>query len=289
MPVERGVVPSSADPHGVAMREQSFGFCQRFGGIREAQKALIRDGLHADAFHEVCGRETAALVRPAAGREDVIAAGDVIAERLRAPRAEKNCPGGGDFLEKRRGIIRKAEMFRCEAVAKNASGFERRREQDRAGLAHGLVRGIVWRKVRQLRLNLFLDGARQLHRWCYQKASRIRRMFGLGEEIGSDPFWVAFRRENYGFCGASWKINCTIAPNELLSSRDEAIPRAADLFDALNGFCPVSERGDRMGASDAGDFRNAEEVRSGEQRVIGMRANDHDLLNSSGTRGDDGH
>jgi len=87
------------------MREQSFGFCQRFGGIREAQKALIRDGLHADAFHEVCGRETAALVRPAAGREDVIAAGDVIAERLRAPRAEKNCPGGGDFLEKRRGII----------------------------------------------------------------------------------------------------------------------------------------------------------------------------------------
>ncbi len=169
-------------------------------------------------------------------------------------------PAARDFCEQRVGIVRKAQVFRREAVREIASGFERRRKQDCAGIAHRRVRGIVWREIRQLRLHFFLDGVRQFKRRRYQKTSRVGRMLGLREQISRDPFRIALCRENDGFRRACRKIDGAIAADELLCGGDKAIAGPEDFIHTGDVFCAVGERSDRLRAADAGNSRYAQQT-----------------------------
>jgi hypothetical protein len=44
---------SSADPHGVTVCQQAFGFCQSFDRMAEAKEAVAGDGLRGDALHKI--------------------------------------------------------------------------------------------------------------------------------------------------------------------------------------------------------------------------------------------
>ena len=91
------VVRASAKCDRATMRQQAFGFCQRLGGAGQAKKALARNGLRRNAFHEVRGGQAAARARPRSSGKNVIATGDVVAERLSGPGAKKDSAAGGDF------------------------------------------------------------------------------------------------------------------------------------------------------------------------------------------------
>jgi len=90
----------------------------------------------------------------------------------------------------------------------------------------------------------------------------------LRQKVRGDPFRIASRRENNGFRRASGKINGAIAADELLGGGDEPVSRAADFFDTRNGFCPVSEGGNRLRSSDAGNLCHAQQISGGEKSGI---------------------
>ena len=79
------------------MREQAFSVRQSYRVSGKPLEASALDGLHADALHKIGGGKSAAHARPTTGWQNVIAAADVVAERLRAPGAEEDCARCADF------------------------------------------------------------------------------------------------------------------------------------------------------------------------------------------------
>ena len=119
------------------MSHQALGFCQSFDRVGETKESVAANGLHADTFHKVGRRKPASFACPTPGREDVIAAGGVVAKRLRAPRAKENGARRVDFLQEPLGILRKAKVFRGEAIDECASLLERMRYENCSGRLRG--------------------------------------------------------------------------------------------------------------------------------------------------------
>src|SRR5271155_5132398 len=129
--------PSSAPLDGVGVREQAFSAGQCYRIPCQTLKTVTLDCLYADALHEIGGGKSTAHPRPAARRQNVIAAANLVSQRLRSPRPKENRASRGDFLKQVAGFVRKAQVFWCKAVREGASCFQRWREQDCAGLARG--------------------------------------------------------------------------------------------------------------------------------------------------------
>src|SRR5260370_18269575 len=93
-------------------------FCPRENPhiARQPLETLAADLLHADALDKIRGRQPSAPARPAASGQNVVAATRIIAQRLRAPRTEKNGSGSRNLFESRSPALRKAQMFRRKAV-----------------------------------------------------------------------------------------------------------------------------------------------------------------------------
>ena len=107
---------------------------------------MARDRLCADTFHEISGAEAAAAPGPAAGRQDMVAATGVIADRLRGIWTEENRAGSGAAFQEvaLRAIGRRqAEMFGREAIDEVASFAQRASDEDGSCTLYGGVRGIV--------------------------------------------------------------------------------------------------------------------------------------------------
>ena len=88
--------------NGVGMGLQSLGARH---GLHVARQAAVSGGvdtLHADLLHKVVRGEATAAVRPASGRQNVIAAAGVITKGLRAKVSDKNSARRTNFLEQRR-------------------------------------------------------------------------------------------------------------------------------------------------------------------------------------------
>jgi hypothetical protein len=81
------------------MREQAFRFRESFRRIRKTKKTLARNCLHADAFYKIGGGKPPALACPTCRRENVIAASEVIAERLSGRWPDEDCAGRSDLPE----------------------------------------------------------------------------------------------------------------------------------------------------------------------------------------------
>src|SRR5579859_6756564 len=271
------------------MREQALGFCQSFGGMGETPKAVVRNGLDADALYKIGRRKAAAHAGPSTGGKNVVAAADVVAERLRAPWAEKDRASGGDFFEQGIRSVRKAQVLRGETIAKIASGIERRGQQNRARFSDGEVRGIASGKLRQLRVNFFLDGAGELEARRYEKTSSVGSVLGLGEKIGGDPFCVASFRENDGLRGARGKIDGAIAADDLFGGGDEAVAGAKDFINARNGFRAVREGGNGLRAANAGEACDAEESGGREKIGVGLWTDNGDVSDASDLGRNDSH
>jgi hypothetical protein len=142
------------------MREQAFRFGESFGRVRKTQKTSTRNVLHGDAFYKIRGRKTAAAARPTRGRQYVIAAGNVIAERLSGPRTKENRAGRANLLKKLGRAPREAEVFRREAIDEIASVLERVRNEDSACELGGKIRPAEGRFPElpfQLALNLMCE------------------------------------------------------------------------------------------------------------------------------------
>ncbi len=116
-------------------------------------------------------------------------------------------------------------------------------------------------------------------------------MFGLGQEIGGDPFCVGacVVGEDDGFGWAGGEVDGAVAADELFCGGDVAVAGAEDFFDARDGVRAVGEGGDGLGAADLGDLFYAEKVGGGEEFGIWVGADDDDVFYAGDLGGDDGH
>src|SRR5215831_18027998 len=107
---------SSANPHGMIVSRQAFRACQYFRSASESGQAFPRNLLHVEAFYKIAGGKAASPAGPTGRRQHVIAAGDVVAQRLGAPGPQENRAGRGNS-PKQGGFTRgQAQVLRREAV-----------------------------------------------------------------------------------------------------------------------------------------------------------------------------
>ena len=115
------------------MGHLALGFCQSLKRMGETKEATASDRLHADAFHEVRGREASASVRPTASWQNMIAPAGVVSDWLSCPRAEKDSPRTANFLQGGLRIFRKAQMLGCKPINEFARMLERIGDENRPG------------------------------------------------------------------------------------------------------------------------------------------------------------
>ena len=89
----------------------------------------------------------------------MIAAGDIVAERLRAQETKKYSACSGNIFQGEDLQKGEAEMLRRETAGELAGGGERGGEENGAGVAGGKMSGIVGGKLRELLFDFGLDGA----------------------------------------------------------------------------------------------------------------------------------
>jgi hypothetical protein len=95
-----------------------------FRAVRESSKARPGNRLDRHAFYKIGGGKPAAPACPTRGRQDVIAARNIVTERLRTPRAQENRAGRTDSLNKRWGSCRKTQVFWRKAIDEIARGLD---------------------------------------------------------------------------------------------------------------------------------------------------------------------
>src|SRR5690348_17185596 len=98
-------------------------------------------------------------------------------------------------------------MLGSEAIGKCASGGERGSEQDRAGAAHGNVRRVSGRKLRELFCDFGLHSAGEFTRWGDEEAASVGGVLGLGKKVGGDELGIAGRSKNDRFGRASGEVD----------------------------------------------------------------------------------
>ena len=216
------------------MRQQPLGFRELFHHWCEAREACASYFLHADTFHEIRGRQSAARASPAARGQDVIYAGGVIAERLRAPVAEENTSRRIKSVGMTAGGAGQAQMLRREAIDKAHGSCKIWRNEHDAIFRERTPRWIRFRKARQLLCDLGNDAAGEPRRCGDEKRNRIRIVFRLRELICGDKSWIAALREDYCFGRPGEQINRAVGADQSLRSRDVAIARAKKFVHARN-------------------------------------------------------
>ena len=93
---------------------ESFGTGQRGDGGREVAQSRAGQLLHGDDLDVIGGGQAAAHARRAAGRQNVIGAGGVIAGGFGTEGSDEDAAGMADLLEQR--FVGDAEMLGRESV-----------------------------------------------------------------------------------------------------------------------------------------------------------------------------
>src|SRR5437899_1434387 len=218
----------------------------------------------------------------------MIAASNVVAQRLRPPRTDKDRSGRADFLKKPFRAFGKAEMFGSEAIDEFAGVIKRIGYEDRSCDLCGDARN-TGRQFAELPLNFALNFAGERARSGDEEACGVFRMLGLGEEIRGNPTRVAVIGEDNGFGWAGRQIDGAITADELLGGRDIFVAGPEDFLDAWNRLSAIGESRDGLRAADACDFRDTKKARGGEQFGIWLRAYADDARNTRNFGGDDSH
>ena len=99
------------------MRIESFCAGQRYGGGADASEPSLVAAHHRCPLHEIENAEAGGKPRAAFGRQDVVGAGDVIADCLRGEAAEEYRTGVAHRVGQLVGVVdRKFEMLGRQPV-----------------------------------------------------------------------------------------------------------------------------------------------------------------------------
>src|SRR6185436_19736478 len=115
------------------MREKPFPARERGREAPELARPRARDADQAGALLEIVDAERGRKARRSCGRQYVVGAGAVVADRLRAPAAEEDRAGVPQHRQQRARLrYRKLKVLRRDAVRDFASLLETARVDQRA-------------------------------------------------------------------------------------------------------------------------------------------------------------
>ena len=193
----------------------------------------------------------------------MIGAADIVADRLGRMRADEDRAGVVDRSAQGVGVARDDfEMLGREPIDERRGRGQVRREDDRAVVAPARAGDLRARQVGELGLDRRAHRPRQ--RGVVGDEDRLRRfvVLGLGEKVGGDKTGIgAGIGEHDDFRRTGDHVDADDAEHAPLGRRDIGVAGADDLGDRLDALRSVGERGDRLRAADAIDFRYARDFR----------------------------
>jgi hypothetical protein len=247
--------------------------------------------LHLDPAAE--GFDPEAAMRPsgAAGGQDVVRAGRVVARGDGRPRADEDRAGIPDAAGNLLGApALEGEVLRGQRIG-NGDPLVEVLDDDHASMApqcrERLLAGCQGCGSGRQRA---LDGVDQLGRVGHQHGLRVRPVLRLRQEVERDEFRIGrCVGDDEALARPRREVDRHVGSDRPLGCRHPGVARADDPADARNAACAVGERGDRLGTADPEHAIDADPARGGEDRrrnaaVPARRGGDDDLVDA-GERG----
>ena len=267
------------------MRPQALGLGQalRSGSVRE--QALGRIANDARALNELLHRKRIGEHGRAAGRQRVVGAGNIIAERLGAPSAHKDGTGVADAAKQAHRILAvQLQVLGRHGVHRLDGSGHVGGHHDGALIVERSTRNLGTRRLRYQNVDTRLDLARKLLVAGHQIAGCQRIVFGLGHQVGRDHHGLGRGiGQHTDLGGAGDHVDTHVARDNLLGRSDKGVARAGDLVDARNGLGAVRQRGHGLSAAHHIDLVHAaelgcrERIRANQAVLLRRRHHDHAL------------
>ena len=276
------------------MCPQALGLGQalRSGSVREQALGRIAD--NARALDELFDRKRIGEHGRAAGRQRVVGAGDVIAERLGAPSAHKDGAGVANAAEQAHRVLAvQLKVLGRHGVHGLDGGSHVGGNHDGALVIERGTRDLGARGLRHQNVDTRLDLARKLLVAGHQVAGSQRIVLGLRHQVGRDHHRLGRSIGQHADLGrAGDHVDAHIARNNLLGRSDKGVARAGNLVDTRNGLGTVRQRGHGLGAAHHIDLVHAAELGRGERvgadKAVLLRRGHHDHALDAGDLGGNG-
>ena len=276
------------------MCPQTLGLGQALRSGSIGKQALGRIANDTRALDELLHRKRVGEHGRAAGRQRVIGAGNVIAERLRAPSAHKDSAGVANAAEQAHRILAmQLKVLGRHGVHGLDGGSHVGGDHDRALVVQRSTRDLGTRGLCHQDVDTRLDLTRKLLVAGHQIAGCQRVVLGLGHQVGRDHHGLGRGvGQHADLGGASDHIDTHVTRDNLFGSGDKGVARAGNLVDARNGLGTVRQCGHGLGAAHHIDLVHAAELCRGERvgadQAVLLRRGHHDHAFDAGHLGGNG-
>ena len=222
-----------------AVRVEALGLGQRQRRRAERGQRLRRAGHDRGALQEVGDAEAAREARRARGRQHVVGAGDIVADRLGRVAADEDRAGMRDLLAQRLGRLRlhrQLDVLGARCGRRSARSVAEVAHQDDAAIVAPARAGDLGARHR---LQLRIDGLRDLlgERRIVGDQHRLRGgiVLGLRQQVGGDPGRIVVPvGDHQDLRRAGDQVDADLAEHAALGGGDIGIARAGDLVDRLD-------------------------------------------------------
>ncbi|MNS84034.1 hypothetical protein D3C72_1178460 [compost metagenome] len=280
------------------MAFEPFPSCKLHDGLTILQERLFAIVNHAGFLNEIIHIHRGGESRCAVGRDNMIRSCKIIPYRLRAVRAEEDCPGILHQTEvSHRLLDHQLQMLRRQPVNHLDSFLYGIHHQDHAITVNRSGGNLPPRQLRQLALHFSRARLCEVRRSCHENGRGHLVMLGLGQQVGGHIGRVrAVIGQNGDFAWPGDAVDIDSAVHLALRQRDEDVARAADLVYRLDRIGAVRQGCDRLRSADPVDLAYAS-FRSGDENIrvnacltAGSRRRDHhDLRHARNLGRDDIH
>jgi hypothetical protein len=197
--------------------------------------------------------------RGAPAGENMVGAGDVVAEGDRRGRTDKNGARIVHPVQCRRGVLEdKLQMLGREGIRGGERMVEVANEHGRTALDERVLDVLRLFVGQHEHVESGDDIVDELRRPCDQGMRAERSVLGLGDEVGRKDVCVRRAvRDDRNLSGSGLGIHTDPAGYEAFRERHVDVARADDLVHRSNRLRPVCERGDGLGTPHRVDLFNA--------------------------------
>ena len=231
------------------------------------------------------------------GRQHVVGAGEVVADRLAGSLAEKDRAGVADLAEPAPRVgDQQLDVLRGDAVDEARPCCQVGHGDDEAEGFEGRGDLPPPRQGGELFFRLGLNLARQrFGRGDADRGLEAAAVLGLRQQVGGDVAGIgALVRQHCDLGGAGDGVDADAAVDLLLGGYGPGAAGAGDLVDRGDGPGAEGEGGDRLGAADGVDLVESQHGRGGENHRVRQaagagRGDDADLLDAGHLRRHRGH
>ena len=275
------------------MGGQAFAVCQHAGDFAQFLRALFGDLDQTGAFLEVVSAQRRGEAGGAAGGQDVVGAGAIVAEAFAGVASHENRTGVADFFRPfLRVFYRQFQVFGGNVVGDFAGFVQVFGEYHHAPVAERGFDDVAAGHGFDEAVHGGLDFVEVGLRRADKDGLGDFVVFGLAEQIHRHPVGGrAAVGDDEDFRRPRHHVDTDYAEHAAFGGGDEGVARSGDFIDLRYGLGAVGEGGNRLRAADGEDFGDARDEGGGKHDVVAFafgRGDDHDDFFHAGDMGGHG-